>query len=70
MAEEGEWDEDDSHPNGVMRLSAPIPEDNGKSMEEKVERILELREKIGELEDEIEECRFYFWTGTSTDSCF
>ena len=66
----GEWEEEeDNDANGVMQLSAPVPDDNGDSMEEKVERILELREIVGELEDEIEECRFYFWTGTSTHYC-
>ena len=68
---EGEWEEDeDNDVHGVMRLSAPVPDDDGDSMEEKVERILELREIVGELEDEIEECRFYFWTGTSTHYCY
>nr|KAG5713218.1 hypothetical protein BaRGS_007745 [Batillaria attramentaria] len=62
---EGEYDNDDNNNdngNGVHELQAPRKK-NKNSMEDKVERILALREKISELEDDIEECRFYFWTG-------
>ncbi|KAK7087743.1 uncharacterized protein [Littorina saxatilis] len=63
---EGEWEGGDKGKE-VMRLSADNDDNNGKNMEEKVEKILELRETVSELEDEIEECRFHFWTGQEAD---
>ncbi|KAK7506103.1 hypothetical protein BaRGS_00002825 [Batillaria attramentaria] len=66
---EGEYDNDDNNNdngNGVHELQAPRKK-NKNSMEDKVERILALREKISELEDDIEECRFYFWTALGFD---
>ncbi|XP_076434788.1 uncharacterized protein LOC143274755 [Babylonia areolata] len=62
---DGEW-EGDNGPLGVQMLSADEDdkasedldkaEDLDDSMEDKVERIVELREVISDLEDKIEEC--------------